>query len=169
VAPNNTEAQGDAISVSKTKATFDLSQCPNGDTAPTAPKDRPLITYVYYETDFSRVNLQFFVDHGLHGAADFIFILNGPTDVDETIIFKQPDDGGIKRSREHVKIKRRNNDCYDLGAHNEVLQGTVGGDGWFGPQGPIPSQSSQPSPRCCIPKRAGKNRTRKIGSETRQR
>ena len=42
---------------------------------------RTLITYAYSETPNARENLLFFLHAGLHGAADFIFILNGPTDV----------------------------------------------------------------------------------------
>jgi hypothetical protein len=41
----------------------------------------------YLTSDFTRVNLKFFVIHGLHGlhdAADFIFNLNGDMDVEDT-------------------------------------------------------------------------------------
>ncbi|EKD13546.1 hypothetical protein MBM_08264 [Drepanopeziza brunnea f. sp. 'multigermtubi' MB_m1] len=79
----------------------------------------PLVTYAYAETPYGRRNLEFFVKHGLHAAADFIFILNGDTDADETIIPK-----GLS----NVKIIKRENTCFDLGAHWEVLT-KVPGDG----------------------------------------
>lgn len=79
----------------------------------------PLVTYAYAESSYGRRNLEFFVKHGLHGAADFIFILNGETDVGETII---PTD------LPNVRIIKRGNTCFDLGAHWEVLS-TVTGTG----------------------------------------
>lgn len=36
-------------------------------------------------------------------------------------------------------VKKRNNTCFDLGAHAEVLSGVMGGEGWFGVDGPIPA------------------------------
>ncbi|XMA15852.1 hypothetical protein WAI453_008643 [Rhynchosporium graminicola] len=47
---------------------------------PLVRPDVPLVTYVYVESDYARINLKFFIDHGLHAAADFVFILNGETD-----------------------------------------------------------------------------------------
>src|SRR5438876_181329 len=72
---------------------------------------RPLISYVYSESDFGRINLQFFINHGLHDAADFLFILNGETDVHTAI---------IPIGRENIKIVKRANTCFDLGAHAEI-------------------------------------------------
>ena len=82
-------------------------------------EDRPLITYVYADSDFGRVNLKFFVKHGLHDAADFIFILNGETDVAETV---------LPIGRPNLKIIMRENTCYDLGAHAEVLSKSESGE-----------------------------------------
>lgn len=76
------------------------------------PHDRPLITYAYSESDFGRKNLQFFVDHGLHDAADFVFILNGETDVKNVV---------IPKGRSNIKVIERDNTCFDLGAHYTVL------------------------------------------------
>ncbi|CAL3965922.1 hypothetical protein PZA11_002737 [Diplocarpon coronariae] len=78
----------------------------------------PLVTYAYAESDYGRDNLKFFVAHGLHAAADFIFILNGDTDADETI---------IPKNLPNVKIIKRENTCFDLGAHAEVLSQKIGG------------------------------------------
>ncbi|PVH86518.1 hypothetical protein DL98DRAFT_582472 [Cadophora sp. DSE1049] len=76
-----------------------------------ARPDVPLVTYVYTESDYARINLQFFVSHGLHAAADFVFIFNGPTNADEM----------IPRDKPNIKIIKRKNTCYDLGSHREVL------------------------------------------------
>ena len=72
---------------------------------------RTLITYAYSETPNARENLLFFLHAGLHGAADFIFILNGPTDV-----------GALIPRLPNVAIVERSNTCYDLGSHGEVLR-----------------------------------------------
>ncbi|KFZ20185.1 hypothetical protein V502_03284 [Pseudogymnoascus sp. VKM F-4520 (FW-2644)] len=114
------------------------------DTEKTPDDQRPLITYAYYESAFARANLKFFVDHALHDAADFIFILNGETDADQTIIFAEPDipedlrDVIPKRNKKNIFVKKRPNTCFDLGAHNEVLNSFLGGEGWIGQDGPIP-------------------------------
>ncbi|KAI1460705.1 hypothetical protein F4805DRAFT_372742 [Annulohypoxylon moriforme] len=72
---------------------------------------RPLFTYVYTESPNARVNLIFFLNNGLHGAADFIFILNGPTNA-ATLI---PD-------RTNIQVISRATECSDLIAHDEVLR-----------------------------------------------
>ncbi|KAI1502293.1 hypothetical protein F5X99DRAFT_427427 [Biscogniauxia marginata] len=71
----------------------------------------PLITYTYSESGSARENLIFFLDNGLHRAADFIFILNGPTSVAELI-----------PNMTNIKIVQRPNKCSSLGAHGEVLR-----------------------------------------------
>ncbi|KAK6522987.1 hypothetical protein TWF281_002413 [Arthrobotrys megalospora] len=48
-------------------------------------EERALITYVYFETPNARENALFFISHGLHAQADFIFILNGKTDISSYI------------------------------------------------------------------------------------
>jgi hypothetical protein len=121
-------------------------------TKETKPEDRPLILYAYYESDFGRQNLQYFVDHGLHAAADFVFIINGPSDVDETIIFKESDQvASSNHDRSNIMVKKRENNCFDLGAHAEVLNGVMGGDGWTGLSGPIISPN-EPTPKGQEPK-----------------
>ena len=75
--------------------------------------DRPLILYAYFETALARTNLEFFITHGLHDGADFVFILNGNTSAADII----PDEPNIR-------YVRRPNDCYDLGAFAEVLVAT---------------------------------------------
>jgi hypothetical protein len=74
--------------------------------------NRPLVTYVYYETDNARANLEFFLRHGLHSDADFVFILNGATD----------DARLIPTDRPNVRIVQRDNSCFDLGSHGDVLR-----------------------------------------------
>ena len=56
-------------------------------------------------------NLEFFIRHALNSAADFVSILNGPTDV-AAIIPDLPS----------IRIVQRANDCYDIGAYAVVLQ-----------------------------------------------
>ncbi|KAH8202880.1 hypothetical protein TruAng_002933 [Truncatella angustata] len=73
--------------------------------------DRPLITYAYSESASARDNLKYFISQGLHGAADFIFILNGETDAATLIPEKS-----------NIQIISRPNQCFDLGAHGEVLR-----------------------------------------------
>jgi len=72
--------------------------------------ERPLILYAYSETKSARINLKFFIAHGLHAAADFIFIFNGPTDAASLI-----------PNATNIRSVQRLNDCYDIGAYAEVL------------------------------------------------
>ena len=73
---------------------------------------RPLILYVYSERADSRKNAIYFIQHGLHVRADFIFIFNGETDLDKLLPERVP----------NIRIVRRDNTCYDLGAIGEVLR-----------------------------------------------
>ncbi|KAI0128398.1 hypothetical protein BJ170DRAFT_701313 [Xylariales sp. AK1849] len=73
--------------------------------------DRPLITYAYAESESARSNLEFFISQGLHDAADFIFIINGLTDASQLI-----------PNKTNIRIIERPNECFDLGAHGEVLR-----------------------------------------------
>jgi hypothetical protein len=70
----------------------------------------PLILYAYSKSEAARVNIEFFIRHGLHAAAEFVFILNGETDV-AAVIPKEP----------NIRVVQRENDCYDIGAYAEVL------------------------------------------------
>jgi hypothetical protein len=81
-------------------------------TPPSPTPDRTLVTYAFHDTPNARANLAFFLRHGLHPDADFVFILNGETDVDATM---------IPRNASNVRVVRRANTCFDLGAHGEVL------------------------------------------------
>jgi hypothetical protein len=72
--------------------------------------DRPLILYAYSESPSARLNIAFFIAHGLHTGADFIFIFNGETDVTQLV----PD-------WPNIQTVKRENTCYDLGAYGEVL------------------------------------------------
>ncbi|OLN87825.1 hypothetical protein CCHL11_00537 [Colletotrichum chlorophyti] len=72
---------------------------------------KPLILYAFAESEAGRTNLKFFVSQGLHDAADFIFILNGETDIDSTI-----------PKKDNIKVVRRPNTCFDLGAYGEILR-----------------------------------------------
>ncbi|RYP85452.1 hypothetical protein DL769_001005 [Monosporascus sp. CRB-8-3] len=76
-------------------------------------KPRPLILYAYSGTETALENPRYFVTNGLHGAADFVFVLNGPTDAASML---------IPRDRPNVRVVSRPNTCYDLGSHGEVLR-----------------------------------------------
>lgn len=75
------------------------------------PALRPLVLYTYAESENARANLHFFIRNGLHGNADFVFIFNGETDARDMI----PD-------APNIRIVRRENKCYDIGAMGEVLK-----------------------------------------------
>src|SRR6266699_4129448 len=76
----------------------------------TKDRERPLVLYAYAESDSARQNLAFFAQKGLHGAADFIFIFNGPTNATELV-----------PSSPNIRIVQRENTCFDLGAIGQVL------------------------------------------------
>lgn len=78
-----------------------------------APKDT-LILYAYHETANARRNAEFFIRHGLHGSADFIFIINGEGTGLDTLL---PPDA------ENIKVVRRENTCYDIGSYGDALRG----------------------------------------------
>lgn len=73
--------------------------------------DRPLVAYAYAESDNARENLKFFLKRGLHAGADFIFIFNGETDASDL----------VPAHLTNVKVVKRDNTCYDMGAFGEVL------------------------------------------------
>lgn len=73
--------------------------------------DRPLVAYAYAESAKARENFKFFLKRGLHAGADFIFIFNGETDAADL----------VPTHLENVKVVRRSNTCYDMGAFGEVL------------------------------------------------
>lgn len=65
---------------------------------------------MYSETEEARENLVFFINHGLHAKVDFVFIMNGETNASALL----PD-------KPNIKVVMRDNSCYDLGSHAEVL------------------------------------------------
>ncbi|RDW89579.1 hypothetical protein BP6252_01611 [Coleophoma cylindrospora] len=87
-----------------------LSSTAAAAAAAAARNERPLILYAYAESPTARTNLEFFIRHGLHAAADFVFIFNGPTDLTTLVPLA-----------DNIRSVERPNDCYDLGAFAEVL------------------------------------------------
>ena len=81
-------------------------------TVPTSTKntDRPLVLYAYAESENARQNLEFFLEKGIHGRADFIFIFNGATTASQLI-----------PQRDNIRVVQRENTCFDLGGIGEVL------------------------------------------------
>lgn len=84
-----------------TQSTFDVG---NG-------YERPLVVYAYAESANARQNFNFFLKRGLHAGADFIFIFNGETNASDL----------VPTHLENVKVVKRDNTCYDMGAFGEVL------------------------------------------------
>ncbi|KAI2621240.1 hypothetical protein GGR54DRAFT_600647 [Hypoxylon sp. NC1633] len=78
---------------------------------PVRNPDPPLILYAYKESENARDNIKFFLNQGVHGSADFIFILNGETDIADLI-----------PRENNIRIIQRPNTCFDLGAFGEVLR-----------------------------------------------
>lgn len=72
---------------------------------------RPLVLYTYAESPNARANFEFFVRNGLHGRADFIFIFNGETDAADLL-----------PAEPNIRVVHRENKCFDIGAHGEVLR-----------------------------------------------
>ncbi|KAJ6256495.1 hypothetical protein Dda_8357 [Drechslerella dactyloides] len=79
----------------------------------TPQQQRPLVLYAYHETPNARRNALFFIKHGLHGAADFIFILNGATNITDAL--------PSAAEAPNIRVIQRNNTCFDMGAYGEVL------------------------------------------------
>lgn len=82
------------------------------------PVNTAVILYAYDETPINKINLLFFVEHGLHNNADFVFILNGPTTIEKMI-----------PRAENIKILRRpKNACYGIGVYGQALKANQGLD-----------------------------------------
>ena len=64
------------------------------------------------------MDLKFFIKHGLHDQADFVFIFNGATDA-ETLL-----PGG----QDNIRIVKKANLCFDLGTHAAVLSEEINGE-----------------------------------------
>ena len=69
------------------------------------------MVYVYAESVIARQNLEFFLQKGLHGKADFVFIFNGETNASDMV-----------PRLDHVQVVKRTNTCFDLGAAGEILR-----------------------------------------------
>jgi hypothetical protein len=77
---------------------------------PNRPNDL-VVLYAYHETPIARENAEFFIRHGLHDNADFVFIFNGETYLDEL----------LPKNRSNIRVVRRTNDCFDMGSYGAVL------------------------------------------------
>lgn len=101
-------AKAKEAAAASTKAATPQPTSAKGPSA--SPTDRPLILYAYSETPNARTNLIFFLAHGLHQNADFVFVMNGKSSATALI-----------PNKSNIRIVQRENDCYDLGAYAEVL------------------------------------------------
>ena len=78
-----------------------------------ASRLQTLVVYHYYEHQPHHDNFLFFLKHGVHGAADFVFVLNG--DVSKAI------NASLPEHLSNVRVIRRDNTCYDMGSYGVVL------------------------------------------------
>lgn len=101
-------AKSEGAAAASTTSTTPQPTAAKGPSA--SPTDRPLVLYAYSETPNARTNLIFFLAHGLHQNADFVFVMNGVSSATDLI-----------PSKSNIRIVQRENDCYDLGAYAEVL------------------------------------------------
>ncbi|KAL8837517.1 MAG: hypothetical protein Q9170_002510 [Blastenia crenularia] len=102
-------SHGDVGSKSQDPPTSKTSD--SDSTTSDSPKDT-LILYAYHETENARSNAEFFIQHGLHDSADFVFIFIGNGTDLQTLIPSQP----------NIRIVRHENHCYDIGSHGEALR-----------------------------------------------
>ncbi len=85
-----------------------------------------LVSYVYTESPTNRRNLEFFIAHGLHGSADFVFTFNGETDA-HLMLPIYPESPFYQKFKEkgysllNIEVLFRDNKCYDMGAHGSAL------------------------------------------------
>lgn len=70
-----------------------------------------LIVYAYHESDAALKSGRFFLKHGLHAHADFIFVVNGPSQFERE----------IPKNLTNVEVRLRDNICYDLGTYGQIL------------------------------------------------
>lgn len=89
-----------------------LAKLPSLGSSVSATEDnlRPLVLYSYAETENARENLAFFITNALNSRADFVFVFNGETDAPDML-----------PSLPNIRVIRRENKCFDLGTHGEVL------------------------------------------------
>ena len=78
-----------------------------------SPSQKTLVMYHFYEKDPHHSNLLYFLKYGMHGAADFLFVLNG--NVSDEISAALPE------HLPNVRVIRRENTCFDLGSYGVVL------------------------------------------------
>ena len=67
--------------------------------------------YAYHETEVALTSARFFLKHALHARADFIFLVNGISQLERE----------IPKNLSNVSVRLRDNICYDLGSHGQVL------------------------------------------------
>jgi hypothetical protein len=86
---------------------------PSWSSSPSKPgKHDLLVIYVYHETGNAFENAQFFIQNGLHGSADFIFVLNGDAPLLEPLLPSGP----------NIEVFRKDNTCFDLGTYGHVVR-----------------------------------------------
>lgn len=137
VAPTNLSASHTMAAFSAIPSSVtDTSSISDGIENVLLPTPTPLILYAYAPASWALPNLNFFLKHGLHGSATFIFIINGALVLDEDAgtSSKFNNNTGLAiqdvlrilepyvEKHSNVKIWKRPNTCYDLGAYAKVLK-----------------------------------------------
>lgn len=92
------------------------------------PKPKSLVSYVYNETPTNRRNLEFLIQHGLFKSADWIFSFNGETDAEE-LLPNHKNSPWYDANFTNIEVVKRENKCYDFGAHAEALLREWSADG----------------------------------------
>ncbi|KAI0025380.1 hypothetical protein F4780DRAFT_774848 [Xylariomycetidae sp. FL0641] len=109
--------------VSSSPSSSPPSQLPGNNNDPisssSSSSSRPLILYAYAESANARANLAFFLAQGLHGGADFVFLVNGAASGEAAGALA----AAAAAHPANVRVVRRGNTCFDLGAFGEVLRG----------------------------------------------
>lgn len=89
---------------------------------------KSLISYVYNETPTNRRNLEFLIQHGLYKSADWVFSFNGETDADE-LLPNHKNSPWYDAQFTNIEVIKRENKCFDFGAHAEVMLREWSADG----------------------------------------
>ncbi|RYE15022.1 MAG: hypothetical protein EOP34_04730 [Rickettsiales bacterium] len=73
--------------------------------------NRPLVIYTHVESPITRRNILFFMKHGLHSAADFIFIINVDSDID----------GFLPENTPNIRIVKTKEKCLNRGSIGGII------------------------------------------------
>ena len=84
---------------------------PTNSTSNETTKNDLLVVYAYHESEAALESARFFIKHGLHAYADFIFMVNGISQLERE----------IPKSIPNLEVRLRDNECFDLGSYGQML------------------------------------------------